>query len=164
MGSSHHYACIAVVITRCERKRRHRHQRVIDTDFDPICRQHACRCLCKHITFQTAVITDGHRLCAALGFYPVREPLGRLAHHIDIHAVRPSAEHAAQSCCSELQRDREAFFDLFLFPFDLCQFRFQIRVFQICRHPALILFLIHFYHSYYLFIDFFVQNHKQIQF
>ena len=46
---------------------------------------------------QAAVIADGDRLAAALRLHPVRDALGCLTHHPDIHAVCPDTERPAKS-------------------------------------------------------------------
>ena len=156
MGSCDHNARVAVIITGGKGKRRNRHQGIVDPYLDSICRQNACRVLCKYIALDTAVITDSHSLCAALCLYPVGKALRSLAHNIDIHTVGSCSQHAAETCGSEFQGNSETFFDLIVISADPGQLRFQIRIFQICFQPAFIIFLIHFYHSYHSFFDFFV--------
>ena len=103
VGCGHHDSCVAVVVTGRKGKCRYRHQCIVDPYMNTVCRQHTCRCLGKHVALETAVIADCHGLCTALCLHPVCKSLRRLAYHIDVHAVRTCAKHAAQSRGTELQ-------------------------------------------------------------
>ena len=143
VGSRYHDARIAVIIPCRKRKGGNRHQGIVDSYFDSVGSQHACRLFGKDIAFQPAVVGDGHRLAAALGQNPVGKPLGRLAHHPDIHAVCACTERSAQSGRSELQGNRKAVFDLILVVLDFQQLRQKIGILQVMGQPAFVFFSDH---------------------
>ena len=138
-----HDAGVAVIVPGGKRKRRHRHQRLVDAHLDAVGRQHLGRRAGKQIALDTAVIADGHRLGAALGLDPVGQALGCLPYHINIHAVGAGADHTAQTGGTELQGHGKAVLNGRIVPLDTLQFRFEVGVIQVGCQPTLIHILIH---------------------
>ena len=138
-----HDARVAVIVTGGERKGRHRHQGTVDADFDTVGGQYLGGGAGEQIALDTAIVADGNSLGAALGFDPVSEALGGLAHHINVHAVGAGANDTAQTRGAELERHCETVLNGRVVALDAFQFGFEVGVVQISRQPAFIHILIH---------------------
>ncbi len=111
VGRGDHDTRVTVVVTGRETEGRNGHKRIVNADVDAVACQNAGGLFGEDITLQTAVVSDGDGLVAALGLDPVGNALRSLADYPDIHAVRAGAQCAAQSRGTELQRNGKALFD-----------------------------------------------------
>ena len=111
VGSGHHDASVAVIVTGREGKGRYRHELIIDAHVDAVRCQHACCVTCEIPALQTGIVADRNSLRSALGLHPVCYTLCRLSNDPDIHPVGSCAECAAEASGSELECDRETLLD-----------------------------------------------------
>ncbi len=143
VGGRYHNACVAMIISGGEAKRRNRHQLVIDAYLNPVRRKNARRVPGKVPALQATVIADRHRLVSALRFNPVCHALGRLPHHPDVHPVRSCSQCAAESRCSEFKGYRKPLPDGIIVSGDISKLLFQIKVHEIRLQPSIIFVPIH---------------------
>ena len=145
MAGRHVDAGGAAVVDHGEAQLRRGTQRIEQTDVDAVGRHDAGRLHREITAVETAVVVDGdalgHRLLA-LGADDVGEGLGGVADDMDIHMMKADLHRAAQTGRAELERGKEAAFDLFLVVSDVVQFFPFLFGEGRAVQPALVLFFI----------------------
>ena len=139
-----HDTGVGMVIAGGKGQSGHGHQRVINAHFDAVGGQNAGGLPGKHVGIDPAVVGNGNRLTAPLGFDPVGKTLGGLPHHINIHPVGARAQDSPEACGAEFQCHGEPLLDLILLTRDFLQFPGQGRILQRSGAPTLIILHVHY--------------------
>ena len=131
------YACPAAMIAHRPAQGRGRLQARIDPHRDAVRREHPGGLPGEELSFDAAVIGDGRRLREPAGIEVVREPLGRPAHRIDVHAIFPRADDAAKAAGAERQFPIEPIGHRLLVAAYLAELRDEVGIFSRTFQPTL---------------------------
>ena len=130
VGSSHHDARRAAKLPHRKRKAGRGHELRINMRLNAVGREHAAGCAGKEIRLDAGVIAhrDFSHFRRESAVHVIGEPLGGLRHRINVHPVRPGANHAAKAAGPESEIPVKGVLDFCVIARDGLKLRRDVRV------------------------------------